>query len=294
MSAFSRILVPIDYSPCADDALRMAAGLARTFQARLIVLHLLPSALDMLAEFPLVPLPDEYEMAREASRLKTHVDAVLAPEDRPTQCETVAHWGLPNLDLAPYAVECAADLIVMGTHGRTGLKHVLLGSVAEKTVRLAPCPVLTVCAGAAADRSLGRQTADTAHKPVVRRHVVDRLVGRIPVTVEAGDLLSTARQRMVSERIRHLAVVEDGSLVGILSDRDLAAHVGHLGQTRVNAVMTAHPTTIAPDAPVEDAARLMIERRVRALPVVDGARIVGMLSTTDILEEYVRAARHAA
>jgi protein-L-isoaspartate(D-aspartate) O-methyltransferase len=294
MSTFGRILVPIDYSAGADDALRVAGGLARAFQGRLIVLHLLPSALDMLAEFPLMPLPDDDWKAQEASRLEAHVEAVLAPEGALPTYEVVAEWGLPNLDLVPCAIECRADLIVMGTHGRTGLRHVVLGSVAEKTVRFAPCPVLTVRAGAAADRALGRVAVEPARQPVVHRDVVDRLVTRMPVTVNADDLLSTARQRMVRERIRHLAVVEDGRLVGILSDRDLAAHLGQLEHTRVNAAMTPHPTTITPDAPVETAARLMIERRVRALPVVDGAHIVGMLAATDILEEYVRAARRAA
>jgi nucleotide-binding universal stress UspA family protein/CBS domain-containing protein len=294
MSTIGRILVPTDYSACADDALRVAARLARALQARLIVLHLLPSALDMLAEFPLMPMADDVSHERETTRLQAHVETVLAPEGALPQYEAIAEWGLPSVDLVPCAIEHCADLIVMGTHGRTGLRHVVLGSVAEKTVRLAPCPVLTVRAGTAADRALDRITPAPAHEPVVRRHLVDRLVARPPVTVDPGDLLSTARDRMMRERIRHLVVVDRGRVVGMLSDRDVAAHLGHLEHTRVNAAMSPNPTTIGPDVPVETAARLMIDRRVRALPVVDGAHIVGMVSATDILEEYIRAARRAA
>ncbi len=289
MSNLGLILVPVDYSACADDALRLAGGFARAFQARFLVLHLLPWRVEGFLQSP----PLDW-IATEKPRLAEHVRAVLERGATPPVFEIAVEWGSPHADLVPFAIDRKADMIVMGTHGRTGITHVLLGSVAEKTVRLAPCPVVTVREGAAADRALDRLAAEPPHRLDVRPGEVDHLVVRTPVTVTPTDLLSTAHDRMVEHRIRHLGVVEGDRLVGILSDRDIVAHLGHLQHTRVNAAMTPNPTTIAPDVAIETAARLMIEQGVRALPVVDGERIVGVLSATDILEEYVRAARRAA
>jgi acetoin utilization protein AcuB len=111
------------------------------------------------------------------------------------------------------------------------------------------------------------------------------------VTIGPDDNLETARHRMAVASIRHLPVVGAGRLVGILSDIDLPAHSGRLADTPVHVAMTPDPITIAADAMIDAAARLMLARRVRALPVVDGERLVGILSATDILEDYIRAYR---
>jgi acetoin utilization protein AcuB len=111
------------------------------------------------------------------------------------------------------------------------------------------------------------------------------------VTIGPTESLETARDRLAAAKIRHLPVLEAGRLVGILSDLDLPAYRGQLADTPVHVAMAPGPITIAVDALVDAAARLMLERRVRALPVVDGEELVGMLSTTDILEDYVRVYR---
>ena len=290
MRQIKQILVPFDYSPCAEDALRLAGTLARGTGARLLVLHLLP--LPMYSYADLIVSLDRDWIASETTRLRSHVEGVLAVDGQPPAFEAEVQWGSAHLDIVQFAAERRSDLIVMGTHGRTGLKHVLLGSVAERTVRLAPCPVLTVRGGVHARTGVD---ASAVGAPAVRRGPVDRLAAPSPITVLPSDLLSTARDRMACEHVRHVAVVEgDGHLVGILSDRDLMRHVGHFDHTKVDAVMTKHPRTIAPDAATDTAARLMVDQRIRALPVVDGERLVGMLTATDILEDYVRAARRAA
>jgi acetoin utilization protein AcuB len=91
--------------------------------------------------------------------------------------------------------------------------------------------------------------------------------------------------------VRHLPVVDGGKLVGMLSDADLGPYVGYFGHTKVNAVLTPNPTTIAPDADAAAAARLMLEHKIRALPVADGETVVGVVSVSDVLEDYIRAAR---
>jgi len=90
--------------------------------------------------------------------------------------------------------------------------------------------------------------------------------------------------------IRHLPVV-DGGLVGIVSDRDLKRALGAGGaeERRVDQIMTRAVVTVTPGAPVEEAARVMLEERISALPVVDGGRLVGIVTETDVVELFVRA-----
>jgi nucleotide-binding universal stress UspA family protein len=135
------ILVPIDFSAYADQALEYAIELAKTLQARLTllhVIHLTPWTMgDMVTTFPGIFLEDvetEAQQLMQASRGRLH-DAGL-------QGETVIVHGVPFQAIINIASEQDVDLIIMGTHGRTGLTHLLMGSVAEKVVRLAPCPVL--------------------------------------------------------------------------------------------------------------------------------------------------------
>jgi CBS domain-containing protein len=277
---FSQILVPVDYSSPADAALGVAAGLATAFQGRLLVLHLLAIEVFALAESPLIT-SDATSLEDERGRLRAHVEKVLGAETPPYDV-TVA-WGAPYLQIVEHAIAYAADLIVIGTHGRTGLKHVLLGSVAEKTVQLAPCPVLTV---------RGDGVAEDAERTLSRGHgrVGDRM-DRAPVTVRSDDTLDRARSRMAEARVRHLPVVDGERVVGMLSDADLGPHVGQLARTRVHVAMTPQPVTVPASAVVDEAARLMLAHHVRALPVLEGSRLVGVISSTDILEDYARVAR---
>jgi len=296
MANFAQILVPLDYSECSDEALRLAARLARAFKSRLLVLHMLPLEISgMFGDFP-APAADATRITSETERLRAHIQSVLEDGDGVPALEIEVAWGSAYLDIVPYAVERRVDLIVLGTHGRSGVKHLLLGSVAEHIVRSAPCPVLTARAGATAATGELRPAEPTErghHRPA-RVGDVGRMMTRRPITVAPDDVLTVARDRMAEAAVRHLPVVEGERLVGILSDRDLPAHLGYLGHTRVSAAMTQDPVTVASDVSVDTAAHLMIERNVRALPVVDGERVIGIISVTDILEDYIRAARRSA
>ncbi len=293
MTAFANILVPVDYEAAADAALRVAGRLARAAKGRLLAVHTLPLPIYAMTEFPISDLDGQW-VAEESERLRAHVQSVLAVDGEVPAFEVDVIVDTAVLRILQLAAERRVDLIVMGTHGRRGFKHLLLGSVAERVVRLAPCPVLTLHAGRephlgalAADAHAHRAAASTGGAP----GEVGELMRRVPITIAPDAMLEEARTIMATHRIRHLPVVEHGKLVGMLSSSDLGPHVGQLGRTKVNVAMTTEPISVAPDVTAATAARLMLERKIRALPVVDGEKVVGVLSASDVLEEYARAAR---
>lgn len=111
------------------------------------------------------------------------------------------------------------------------------------------------------------------------------------ITVAPRDSLAKAKALMDSGNFRHLPVLEDGRLIGILSDRDMRLHSGYLDSTRVDAVMRSEPVTVTPTTTVEEAARLMLRLKISAVPVVDDGKPVGILSTSDILGAFLDVAR---
>jgi nucleotide-binding universal stress UspA family protein len=136
-------LVPIDFSDYADQALAYAIRLASTLDAQLTLLHVM-QPLPMAGVDMSVTLPATYLQEVEAE-VQRSMEAALG---RVTAAgligECVVLYGVPFQEIVDTAKARQVDLIIMGTHGRTGLLHVLLGSVAEKVVRLAPCSVLVV------------------------------------------------------------------------------------------------------------------------------------------------------
>jgi acetoin utilization protein AcuB len=113
--------------------------------------------------------------------------------------------------------------------------------------------------------------------------IVAELMTKNPSTVRPGDTLEAAQRTMAAGRFRHLPVVDKGVLVGVLTDRDLRQHLGHLAHTRVNAVMTPNPVTVQHYSPVERAAHLMVTNKVGSLPVLHDGKLVGIITATDML-----------
>jgi nucleotide-binding universal stress UspA family protein len=130
------ILVPLDFSDPANQALEYAMQLARQLQARLTLLHVthLPPLADVDITAYMAQVEASAQQALEACLQRAQQDGL------PVQSLLVQ--GVPWRAIVDQAKTIQADLIVMSTHGRTGVQHFLLGSVAEKVVRLAPCPVL--------------------------------------------------------------------------------------------------------------------------------------------------------
>ncbi len=163
---FARILVPTDFSPPSTAALATAGALAAQFGASIHLIHILEDPYTAAAF-----APDTYGYVpaglRESWRqdAQAQLEALLdAPEKAQFQVTTTLTFGPPAQAIVDYARDHGINLIAMGTHGRGGFAHLLLGSVAEQVVRTAECPVLTVRGTAAA---LATLNTDAARTPVV-------------------------------------------------------------------------------------------------------------------------------
>ena len=144
MNIPKRILVPLDFSEPSMHALTYAKMLAELFGASLDLLHVVPNpyVADPSGLYMALPqnLLDDFE--REA---RTRLEETLTPEERKNfKAQTSVSTGDPLVAIVEHARLAPVDLIVMGTHGRTGVSHLFLGSVAERVVRSASCAVLTV------------------------------------------------------------------------------------------------------------------------------------------------------
>ncbi|MDO8137507.1 MAG: universal stress protein [Candidatus Brocadiales bacterium] len=136
-----KILLPTDFSECAQHALMYALSLATEYKAQLIVLHVVPQLnLPPEMEASAGALYDEMEEKARAKIVKLIPRRFLEK----IKVQNVVVRGVPFLEIIKEAKKRNADLITIGTHGRTGLQHAVFGSVAENVARKAPCPVLIV------------------------------------------------------------------------------------------------------------------------------------------------------
>jgi acetoin utilization protein AcuB len=130
---------------------------------------------------------------------------------------------------------------------------------------------------------------------------VRELMTGAPICVRPDTPVFDARQTMLKERIRHLLVTENRRLLGIITDRDIRLNlpsqatslsvweVNHLlARLTVGEVMTTSVIIIGPDQDARDAARLMLEHKIGALPVLDGTHLIGIITETDVLRAFAR------
>lgn len=142
MRDIETILVPIDFSEYAKAAMYEAIGLAQRCGARLHLLHVMPT-LGVAGDLLRRDLPDVLVELRDAAARKLQ-KAEQTVKGRDVEVTAAIAEGDCVRQILDTAAKCGANLIVMGTHGYSGLKHVILGSVAERTLRHAPCPVMAV------------------------------------------------------------------------------------------------------------------------------------------------------
>jgi nucleotide-binding universal stress UspA family protein len=146
------ILHPTDFSERSGYAFQLACSLARDRGARLIVLHVMP-----------VPLVQEKRFYQE--EMSAELNRLRAPDSQ-IQVEHRLEEGDPATQILRIAQETGCDLVVMGTHGRTGLDRLMMGSVAEEVVRRASCPVLTVKAPFHPSRAVASPTLEETEQTI--------------------------------------------------------------------------------------------------------------------------------
>jgi nucleotide-binding universal stress UspA family protein len=154
MIPIQRILVPTDFSDPAAAALRLAASFAKEFDARLYLLHVVPEpyAYPWGTELSALPLNDILAQSEDAAR--QHLQVIAAETGIPAnRLDVQVLVGTPVDQVLAHAKEQQIDLIVLGTHGRGLVGHLLLGSVAERVVRRSTVPVLTVHGDSPAEQS---------------------------------------------------------------------------------------------------------------------------------------------
>lgn len=144
MKPFTKILVPVDFSPHSSEAIRVASDLASKYAGSVSLVYVwqpvnysLPEGYVLYTANQLTDLLQRFEKELQTAKQ-------LALEAGAKQVDTKLLEGTPASEIVSHAEKGGYNLIVMGTHGRTGVSHALLGSVAEKVVRKAPCPVLSV------------------------------------------------------------------------------------------------------------------------------------------------------
>ena len=146
MIGIKKVLVATDFSDASETALRYGRELARAFHARLELLHVVEN-MNLLAGFgyasATIPMTMQEDVERAAAQ---ETERLLTDEDRRELSARafIVTDNTPAAAIIKHAKDNGVNLIVIGTHGRGGLAHLFVGSVAERVVRLAPCPVLTV------------------------------------------------------------------------------------------------------------------------------------------------------
>lgn len=260
-SPYQRILCPVDFDENSLAALAAAVDMARRSDGTIFVLHVVP----MIVQPTAMPVyVDIYKSQEETAwaRLKDLARKDLAG----VKYELLVQMGEPAGVIIRTERKVNADLVVMATHGRRGFSRFFLGSVAEVVLRESTCPVLTIRGHAANKKTVG---AWMTHNPVV---------------AGLDDKLSTLEAKMREGDFRAIPIVTDGVVVGIITDRDLRRLSGMLDATRVKDAMTETVITVNPDTPIQEAARLLRQRKIGGLPVVEDGKLTGMITVTDVLE----------
>ncbi|HUG36014.1 MAG TPA: universal stress protein [Candidatus Limnocylindrales bacterium] len=141
---FHRIVVPTDFSECAESAWALAQRFAKTLGSEVVLVHVLVEA-PLYGEGPWT-MDHTRQVFEEARRWVTEqLDKKAAgASGNGVTVRPVLRTGTPYREIVDLATDERADLVIIGTHGRGGMSRALLGSVADRVVRLAPCPVLTV------------------------------------------------------------------------------------------------------------------------------------------------------
>lgn len=144
MSKIKKILVPIDFSDYSLSALKYAVNFAKYFEAKIFLVYVVEPMI-YPADFSMgqvsIPSMDVDMSDRAKSELEALAKSIIS---KTQEVDIIIKVGKPFIEINETAAEIDADLIIIATHGHTGVEHILFGSTAEKVVRKAPCPVMTL------------------------------------------------------------------------------------------------------------------------------------------------------
>lgn len=204
-ASIDRILCPTDFSVFSGQALRHAMALSLAFHSRLKVVHVMPGGVPgvdpVYGGAPWLITPEDRGRVEEVLR------RFLEPaREARVDHETEIREGEPWREIERAAAEMDADLVVLGTHGRSGFEHLVLGSVAEKLVRRLPCPVLTV-----------------SHEEA-RTWAAPGLITRILCATDFSEMSAEALRAALAFAEKHRAPITLLHVVEELPDRNAAAH----------------------------------------------------------------------
>lgn len=144
MNLIQKIVVPIDFSDASKHAAQYAAALARRLDASLHLVHVLEPSEMVTGTFEFYGGPSAEYLDRLYWSKRSQLIAVSASLDGDVRVTNEVRHGTPAESIRDAAVDYGADLVIMSTHGRSGLSHLLMGSVAEQVIRTARCPVLVI------------------------------------------------------------------------------------------------------------------------------------------------------
>ena len=257
---FRNILCPVDFDDNSLEALDLAGSLSRQNDGTLFIMHVVP--------MPATPIGmpaymDLYKLQEETARRK--LAEIARKRLAGLKYELLVRIGDPAVTVLNAERKVGADLVVMATHGRHGFSRFFLGSVAEIVLRESVCPVLTL------------------RYMMPQKHLVGSCMTRNPVTATPEEKLSSVHSKMLEGGFRCIPVLKDGAPVGIVTDRDIRNHVGYLEHTEAFKAMSEALITVSPSTTVREAARLLRERRIGALPVVEDGKLTGVVTVTDLL-----------
>ena len=260
---YRKVLCPVEF----DDinflhALRTAAQAVRSNGGTLVVLTAFP---EIVHEPAGTKLFAEVNQAQE-DYARAKMAEVERKELAGINHQLLVMLGEPAATIVKAARQVQADLIVMATHGRHGVMHLFLGSVVESVLRHAPCPVLAIRAEA------------TGRDPIVSDWMTHN-----PVTAAPNEKLSSIKEKFEAGNFRAIPVVSEDKLVGIVTESDLKLFAGRIADIEAHDAMSESFPAVAPNASLEKAASLLKEHKLDSLPVVEGSKVVGIITTTDVL-----------
>jgi acetoin utilization protein AcuB len=319
LPVYRRVIVPLDGSPFAEAILPFLRQIAGPLDMEVILLRVVPPP-------PLAPLEEPQRVfIRELETRHIDAEEYLASlavdlRNRGVRVDTRVRRGQTAEEILAVTRETAADLIAMCTHDRSGFGRFVFGSVAEAVARRAGIPVLLLKPGETEPRQVVNDSdADERRRPAGGRPVAEpthreenvilvrALMTGAPITLPPDISIFEARRLMDGERIRHVLVTLGGDLLGIVTDRDIRLNMPSqatslsvwelnylLAKLTVGEVMTGSVITIGPDQDAHDAAQIMLDHKIGALPVIDDGRLVGVVTETDLLRAFVKSGVESA